>query len=255
MSAGNLRVVADVGTHHEVLGDGHAGEGAAAFRHHHQALLGQVPRALALDRAAHELDVAHASGGSPVTALSVVVLPAPLAPIRQTSSPWRTSKSTPLTAWMPPYATLSPSTWRRMLSAIVLLSLCRSGSGVGLVGRMRAQIRFNDLGVALHVRGRALGDLLAVIEHRHPVAQAHYQRHVVLDQQDGPAVVADAVDQLAQHDLLGRVHAGGRLVQRQQLGVGGQGAGDFQAALVAVGQRARGPAARGRAPRSRPPRA
>ena len=43
-----------------------------------------------------------AAGCVPVMALSVVVLPAPLAPIRLTSSPWRTSKLTPLTAWMPP---------------------------------------------------------------------------------------------------------------------------------------------------------
>ena len=35
-------------------------------------------------------------------ALSVVVLPAPFAPIRHTSSPSRTSRSTPFTAAMPP---------------------------------------------------------------------------------------------------------------------------------------------------------
>jgi len=38
----------------------------------------------------------------PVMAFSVVVLPAPLAPMRLTSSPWWTSKLTPLTAWIPP---------------------------------------------------------------------------------------------------------------------------------------------------------
>ena len=38
----------------------------------------------------------------PVIAFSVVVLPAPLAPIRLTSSPAPTLKETPLTAWMPP---------------------------------------------------------------------------------------------------------------------------------------------------------
>jgi hypothetical protein len=43
-----------------------------------------------------------AGGCRPVMALSVVVLPAPLAPISETSSPSRTSKLTPLTAWMPP---------------------------------------------------------------------------------------------------------------------------------------------------------
>ena len=43
-----------------------------------------------------------ATGCMPVMAFSVVVLPAPLAPIRLTSSPCWTSKLTPLTAWMPP---------------------------------------------------------------------------------------------------------------------------------------------------------
>ncbi len=42
------------------------------------------------------------SGSSPVMAFMVVVLPAPLEPISVTSSPSRTSKSMPLTAWMPP---------------------------------------------------------------------------------------------------------------------------------------------------------
>jgi hypothetical protein len=38
----------------------------------------------------------------PVMAFIVVVLPAPLEPISVTSSPSFTSKSTPLTAWIPP---------------------------------------------------------------------------------------------------------------------------------------------------------
>ena len=42
------------------------------------------------------------AGSKPVSAFSVVVLPAPLAPIRLTSSPARTSKLMPLTARMPP---------------------------------------------------------------------------------------------------------------------------------------------------------
>ncbi len=43
-----------------------------------------------------------------VMAFMVVVLPAPLEPIKETSSPSRTSRSTPFTAWMPPYATFRP---------------------------------------------------------------------------------------------------------------------------------------------------
>ena len=50
---------------------------------------------------------------------------------------------------------------------------------------------------------------------------------------------ADLVEQLAQLDLLGRVHAGGRFVEREQLRIGGQRARDLQTALVAVRQVAR----------------
>ena len=35
--------------------------------------------------------------------------------------------------------------------------------------------------------------------------------------------------------LLLRVHAGGGFVEQEQFGLGGEGAGDFQAALLAVG--------------------
>ena len=38
----------------------------------------------------------------PATVFSVVDLPAPLAPISVTISPWLTSKETPLMAWMLP---------------------------------------------------------------------------------------------------------------------------------------------------------
>jgi hypothetical protein len=54
----DLVVVAHEGAHLQVLGDGHAREGAATLGHHHQALLDQVPGALALDAAAHEDDLA-----------------------------------------------------------------------------------------------------------------------------------------------------------------------------------------------------
>ena len=50
-------IVANVGAHLQVLDDGHAREHAAAFRHHGQALLDQVPRALALDAAAQVFNV------------------------------------------------------------------------------------------------------------------------------------------------------------------------------------------------------
>ena len=107
-------------------------------------------------------------------------------------------------------------------------------------------------GSLLHVRRRALGDLLAVVEHQHAVADAHHQLHVVLDQQDRDAVVADASISLPSATRLGGVHAGRRLVEREQLRLGGERARDLQPALVAVGQAAGGiVGARGGCRRSR----
>ncbi len=39
----------------------------------------------------------------------------------------------------------------------------------------------------LHLGGRAVGDLDAVVEHHDAVGQIHHHAHVVLDQRDGGA--------------------------------------------------------------------
>jgi hypothetical protein len=76
-----LDVVADEGAHLQVLGDRHAREDAAPLGHHHQALLDQShgpwPRML---RPMNSISP-PAAAWVPVIAFSVVVLPAPLAPI------------------------------------------------------------------------------------------------------------------------------------------------------------------------------
>ncbi len=48
------------------------------------------------------------------------------------------------------------------------------------------------LGSAPDLVGRALGDLLAVVEDGDPVADAHHDPHVVLDEQDRQAELAAA---------------------------------------------------------------
>ena len=53
------------------------------------------------------------------------------------------------------------------------------------------QVGLDDPRVALDLRRRALGDLLAEVEHGDAVGDAHDQAHVVLDQQHGVARVAD----------------------------------------------------------------
>ena len=102
---------------------------------------------------------------------------------------------------------------------------------------------------------RAQGDHLAVIDDRHPVAQPLGLVHVVRRQQDGPALGAEAADDVPELPARLRVEAGRRLVEEQQLRVADQGAGHRQPLLLAAGELARRrrrpspPARPGRSPR------
>ena len=103
--------------------------------------------------------------------------------------------------------------------------------------RRGAEVGRDHGGIALDLLRRALGDLLAEVEHDDAVRDRHDQLHVVLDQQHTDvALGVDALDQLGQLALLDRVGAGGRLVQQQDAGVRAQRAGDLEATLLAVGK-------------------
>ena len=66
----------------------------------------------------------------------------------------------------------------------------------------------------------------------------HHQVHVMLDHEDGDAALADAQQQLPELGRLLRVQAGGRLVEQQQLRLGGERAGQLDPALQAIGEAA-----------------
>ena len=87
--------------------------------------------------------------------------------------------------------------------------------------------------------GGAAGDDAAVVEADDAVGHAHHHLHVVLDQQHGDAERADAGQQLHEARGLGRVHAGHRLVEQQQLRLGGKRDRDLEQPQLAVGQRGR----------------
>ena len=106
-----------------------------------------------------------------------------------------------------------------------------------VVIRAAPQVRLDDLGVGPDLGRRAFGDLLAMVEDGHPVADPHDHAHVVLDEEDRQAeFAAQPADEIGQLAGLIGVHPGGRLVQQQQGRVGAEGPGDLQAALVAVRQ-------------------
>src|SRR3989442_2087119 len=60
----------------------------------------------------------------------------------------------------------------------------------GTPASLPAEVRFNDSLVGLDDAGRAFGDLVAVVEDEHDLAQPHDDLHVLLDQQHGLALVA-----------------------------------------------------------------
>ncbi len=78
--------------------------------------------------------------------------------------------------------------------------------------------------------------VLAVVEHHDPPRDAHDHFHVVLDEEDGDAVVDDLVHEAHQLDLLLRREARGRLVEEEQCRTRGERSRDLEAALRAVGQ-------------------
>src|SRR5438105_5525344 len=101
---------------------------------------------------------------SPMTLLSSVVLPTPLRPMRQTTSPGPTCKWTSRRIRLSPYATDSCS--------IVSIGLA-----------ILSQINLDHLGVALHLRDRALAEGLALVQDSHGPGDLPHERHVMIDHQ------------------------------------------------------------------------
>src|SRR5271166_2488251 len=135
-------------------------------------------------------------GTRPMIDFSVVVLPAPLRPSSVTTSPSRTSKSTPCRMWLSPYQALSPFTSSMRCPQI-------GGDHVG-IGRDGGVVAFRQDAPAC--------------QHGDDVAQPFHHREVVLHHQDG-ASAADAPDQLDDAVHVTMAHAGGRFVEQHHLGI------------------------------------
>src|SRR5688500_8584829 len=152
---------------------------------------------------------------TPAIVIMSVVLPAPLGPSRQVMEPAATSRETPFSASILPYAVTSSRT-------VSITPASRS-----------AEIGFLHQRIVLDLRRRALGDLLAEVEDRDAVGDAHHELHHMLDEQDGHAAAAQLHDPVAQlRDLLA-VHSRGRLVQQQEPRPGGERARQLEPALLA----------------------
>src|SRR4051794_34204194 len=125
-------------------------------------------------------------GTTPMIDFIVVVLPAPLRPNRVTTSPSRTSKSTPCRIWLSPYQAFRP------FSSSIDSS----------------QIGGDDFRILRYRFISALGQNLAAGQNGDLVAEAFHDRQIVLHHQDG-AALANAPDQFDDTIDVAVRHAGG----------------------------------------------
>jgi len=100
-----------------------------------------------------------------------------------------------------------------------------------------AEIRLAHDGGVDDLRRRAVGHELALVQHDDAVGELFHHVHLVLDQQDGlVATPADGGDDVEDGRDLVDAHAGGRLVEHEDVGLERQQDRDLELALVAVRQ-------------------
>ena len=194
----------------------------------------------------------------PLIELRVVLLPAPLPPMRATISPCADLEADPAQGVDAAVVRVDvldredrrrgrvhqasvPARRRRPVGRRLVGIASRSRSAPrrpgGLGGGVASEIGLDDARILLDLLRRPLGDLAAVVEDGDLLGDAHDHPHLVLDEQDRDAqVAAQLAEEVGHLERLGRVHPGGRFVEQEQAWLVGQGAGDLQPALVAVRQ-------------------
>src|ERR1043166_6442458 len=146
----------------------------------------------------------------PATPRMVVLLPAPLAPIRVTISPSATWNDTPRTA------------------------ACRSRLSTSS-SNLASEIGLDHARVRLHLARRAFDEPQAMVHDEYALRHVHHQVHVVLDHDDGHvSFLVDVLQSFQKEPHLRGVQAGGRLVQHEELRSRGERPGDLEHALLAV---------------------
>src|SRR5688572_6163403 len=83
---------------------------------------------------------------------------------------------------------------------------------------------------------RSDGDDAAMVDDRHAIAEKLRLLHVVRRHQDGAAIGPELIQQSPQLPSRLRIESGCRFVEKEQVGVTGQGAGQREALLLATGQ-------------------
>src|SRR5262245_51487938 len=155
---------------------------------------------------------------------SVVVLPAPLRPTRQTTSRSPTSSVTPRKIWLASMKTSAPDT------------LSIRGSSGSL--RASSDHGVDDAPVGPDLGRRGVGQDAPLVEGHDAVRVGEDDVHVVLDLDDGlqPDPLRGGDQDLHDRRLVARADAAGRLVEQDDSRAQGEGGGDVEQLLVALGQ-------------------
>src|SRR5665647_1895570 len=161
----------------------------------------------------------------PMIDFIVVVLPAPLRPSNVTTSPSRTSKSTPCRICDSPYQAC-----RSLIASRGAVTSSMTGPHVG----------FAHFRIVRHGFVVAFCQHAPARQHRDLVGQIGDDRKIVLDHEHG-AVGGDALDQLRNAGDILMAHTGGRFVEQQHFRIERQRGGDFERALAAIRQFDRDP--------------
>src|SRR5262245_27504795 len=121
---------------------------------------------------------------SPEMTRMSVVFPAPFGPTTATASPASTRSDTSHNAVNCPYPAVTAVSWST-----------RTALGGSREDDLLAEVRLDDAWVVGDVERSAVGDLLPVVEHDHPIDDAHERGHDVLDPHDGDPELAPHLPQ------------------------------------------------------------
>ena len=162
--------------------------------------------------------------------LKRVVLPAPLRPTTETNSPSWTWSETDLERLG--LAVLDAEGFDLEEGGLVL----EAGFGAGGGGDGAAEVDPADGFVGHDLVGGAFGDRLAEIHGEGAVDEGGDGFHVVVDEEDGVAVVAEAADEVGEGGDLGGGEAGEGFVDEDDRRVAGESLGELEAAEVGEGE-------------------
>src|SRR5262249_28485764 len=114
-----------------------------------------------------------------------------------------------------------------------------ANANTGILASLSAEVRFNHALIGLDDARRTFGDLVAMVEDEHDLAQPHHDLHVVLHQQHRLALVAETAHGVEQVVEEGTVDAGRGLIEQDQRGIAHQHAHELYELLLAIGEIAR----------------